>query len=254
VSRFTFDLSGKVAIVTGGTKGLGYAMVQTLSEHGADVVITARTVRDCQKVAGEIEDKGRKALACPADVTSKDQVENLVKAAVEKFGRIDILVNNTGVGVTKSVIDITEDEWGSVIDTNLKSTFLTSQAVARIMIQQKSGNIINIASLGGVLASPNLSPYAAAKAGIIQLTKAQAVEWARHNIRVNCIAPGYVLTDMNKDMFANDKILNAVVGPTPMRRLGNVYEIAGPVLFLASDASTYMTGATILVDGGRHVV
>ena len=208
---------------------------------------------DC-KVAAESEAKGRKSLACPADVTSKDQVENLINSTVEKFGKIDILVNNTGVGITKPVLDITEEEWDTVVDTNLKTVFLTSQAAAKVMAQQKSGIIINIASLGGVLASPNLSPYAAAKAGIIQLTKAQAVEWARYNIRVNCIAPGYVLTDMNKDMFANEKILKAVVGPTPMRRLGNVKEIAGPVLFLASDASSYMTGATILVDGGRHVV
>jgi NAD(P)-dependent dehydrogenase (short-subunit alcohol dehydrogenase family) len=253
VSKFTFDLSGKVAIVTGGTRGLGYGMVDTFAEHGANVVIAARTKEDCEKVAQEMREKGVKSLACHCDVSSQEQIENLIQKTVETFGKVDILVNNAGIAIGKSVFDISEEEWDRVIDVDLKAIFFVTQAAAKVMKEQKSGVIINIASLAGVVINQGLSPYSAAKAGVIHLTKAQAIELARYNIRVNCVAPAYVETDLNRKSLSDEKYLKSLLDPTPMKRLGTIDEIAGPVLFLASDAASYMTGATIVVDGGRSI-
>jgi len=248
------DLNGKVAIVTGATKGLGYGMALKLANHGANIVVASRTVEDCRKVADEIESIGNEVLSCPTDVSKKIQVDKLVESTVEKFGKIDILVNNAGVGITKLAKDLTEEEWDNVVDIDLKGVFLVAQSVSKVMIKQNSGNIINIASLGGIISSSRLIPYMAAKAGVIHMTKGLAVEWAKYNIRVNGVAPGYVLTPLTEKVVNNKKTYKALTGLTPMRRLGTVDEIANVVLFLASDASTYITGETIIVDGGRHAL
>lgn len=250
----SFDLTGKVAIVTGATKGLGYGMALMLANHGANIVVASRTSADCEKVAAEIEGIGRKVLACPTDVSKKDQVNNLVMSTMEIFGKIDILVNNAGVGLTNLAIDVPEEELDKVIDIDLKGVFLVAQAVGKVMVEQKSGNVINIASLGGVISSSRLVPYMAAKAGVIHMTKGLAVEWAKYNIRVNGVAPGYVLTPLTKEVVNNEKTYKTLTGLTPMRRLGTVEEIANVVMFLASDASSYITGETIIVDGGRHAL
>lgn len=250
----SFDFSGKVAVVTGATKGLGYGMALMLANHGADIVVSSRTAADCEKVAAEIASLGRKALACPADVSQKNQVDNLVKAAVDQFGKIDILANNAGVGITKLALEVSEKEWDRVLDIDLKGVWLMAQAVGRVMVEQQRGAIINIASLGGVIASSRLVPYMTAKAGVIHMTKGLAVEWAKYNVRVNGVAPGYVLTPMTEEVVNNEKTYQTLTGLVPMKRLGTVEEIANVVTFLASDAASFITGETIIVDGGRHAL
>lgn len=250
----SFDLTGKVAIVTGATKGLGYGMALMMAKFGADIVVASRTAADCERVAAEIEGIGREALAIPTDVSKKEQVDKLVRATMEKFNKIDILINNAGVGLTNLALDVPEEEWDRVVDIDLKGVFFVAQAVGKVMVEQKSGNVINIASLGGVISSSRLVPYMAAKAGVIHMTKGLAVEWAKYNIRVNGVAPGYVLTPLTEEVVNNEKTYKTLTGLTPMKRLGTVEEIANVVMFLASDASSYITGETIIVDGGRHAL
>lgn len=245
-----FDLTGKTALVTGATKGLGYGMALALAQAGADIVVVSRTPADCRRVAAEITAMGRKALAAPTDVSQKQAIEKLVSKVVDNFGKIDILVNNAGTAVTKPAENLTEDEWDRVIDTNLKGVFIMAQSVGREMIKQKKGKIINISSMFGLVGDKAVLPYLASKGGVIQLTKGLALEWAKHNIQVNAVAPGYVKTSMNEKEFSEEKIYNYIVGKIPMRRLGKVEEIAGAVVFLASDVANYITGTTLAVDGG----
>lgn len=248
------DLGGKTAVVTGSTKGLGYGMAKLFAEHNADVVINSRNRDDCERVAEELGRSGVRTWACPADVRDKGQIDELVGGTVKRFGRLDILVNNAGVGISRSALDTTEEEWDRVLDIDLKGVFFAAQAAGQVMRSQKSGVIVNLASLGGVVSSAKLVPYMAAKAGVIHMTKGLAVEWAKFNIRVNAVAPGYVLTPMSEEVLKDEKAYQMLTGLTPLRRLGTVEEIANVVLFLASDASSYMTGATVVVDGGRHAL
>lgn len=245
-----FDLTDKIAIVTGATKGLGYGMALALAKAGADIVVVSRTPADCEKVASEISAMGRKALAVPTDVKKKQAIDNLVSKVLETFGKIDILVNNAGTAVTKAAEELTEDEWDKVVDTNLKGVFIMAQSVGKEMIKQKKGKIINISSMFGLVGDKSVLPYLASKGGVIQLTKGLALEWAKHNIQVNALAPGYVITSLNEKEFSEEKVYNYIVGKIPMRRLGKVEEIAGAVVFLASDAANYITGTTLAVDGG----
>jgi NAD(P)-dependent dehydrogenase (short-subunit alcohol dehydrogenase family) len=246
-----FDLSGKVAVVTGGTKGIGKAISLALAEAGADVVPTSRTLEDVKKTVAEIESLGRASLAITTDVSKSDQVEGLIKAVVEKFGRVDILVNNAGISpYYKRAETVTEEEWDQVINVNLKGVFLCSQAAGRVMIEQKWGRIINIASIGAVVGLPKLVTYCASKGGIAQMTKVLAAEWARHNILVNCIAPAYTETEMTAGMRNSPQILEQLTGATPLGRLAKPEEIAGMAVFLASEAASFMTGQIVLVDGG----
>lgn len=245
-----FDLTGKTAIVTGATKGLGYGMSMALAQAGADIVVVSRTASDCEKVAAEIEGMGRKALALPADMTKFDTLGGLVDTVVEKMGKVDILVNNAGVGITKPALDITEDEWDKVVDLNLKGVFFLAQAVGRQMKKQNSGKIINISSAYGVVADANVTPYISSKAAVIMMTKALAVEWARYNIQVNSVCPGYVITSMNEKEFSDPKVRDHFVKKIPQRRLGEIEDLGGVVVYLASKASDYVTGSNIIVDGG----
>lgn len=246
----SFDLTGKVAIVTGATKGLGYGMALGLAQAGADIVVVSRTPADCEKVAAEIKGMGRKALAQPTDVSKPESVQKLVDSAVKEFGKIDVLVNNAGTAVTKRAEDLTEEDWDRVVNTNLKGVFMLTQAVGRVMIGQKAGKIINIASIFGFVGDKSVLPYLASKGGVLQLTRGLAMEWARHNIQVNAVAPGYVITPMNEKELSQEKVRNYLIKKIPMRRFGDIPEIAGAVVFLASDAASYVTGTCIAVDGG----
>ncbi|MDK2919934.1 MAG: hypothetical protein PWQ37_2667 [Candidatus Petromonas sp.] len=246
----TFDLSGKVAIVTGATKGLGYGMALGLAQAGADIVVVSRTPADCEKVASEIIAMGRDALALPTDVSKQESIQNLVDRTVEKFEKIDILVNNAGTAVTQKAEDLTEEDWDRVININLKGVFMLAQAVGREMIKQKRGKIINIASIFGFVGDKAVLPYLASKGGVLQLTRGLALEWAKHNIQVNAVAPGYVMTPMNEKELSEQKIYKYITSKIPMRRLGEISEIAGAVVYLASEAANYVTGSTIVVDGG----
>lgn len=246
----TFDLTNKVAVVTGATKGLGYGMALGLAQAGANVVVVSRTAADCEKVAAEIKSIGRDALPVPTDVTNQEAIQKLVDSAVEKFGRIDILVNNAGSAITKKAEDLTMEDWDRVTGIDLRAVFMVAQAVGRVMIQQKSGKIINIASIFGLVGDKQVLPYLAAKGGVIQMTKGLALEWARYNIQVNAVAPGYVITPMNEKDLMEEKIYNHVTGKIPMRRLGQIEDIAGSVVFLASEAANYITGSTLTVEGG----
>lgn len=242
------DLPGKVAIVTGGTKGIGYGMARALAEAGANVVVVSRNVVEGERVAAELSGLGTAASARKADVTSKAQVDAMVESVVEQYGRIDILVNNAGMNIRKPLLELAEEEWDWVIDTNLKGIFLVGQAVGRVMVQQKKGKIINIASVAGVKGRPFLGAYCSSKGAVIQLTKVMALEWVKDNVQVNAIGPSYIETPMTSDWIKlkKDEILQRI----PMGRLGTLEDLAGAVIYLASEASNFVTGQTIFVDGG----
>ena len=246
-----FDLTGKVALVTGSTKGIGLGLALGLAGRGADLIVTSRSQRDCEAVAETIRGLGRRALPRSCDVTSRKSVEELAEAAVSEFGNVHILVNNAGTAITKPAEELTEEDWDKVVDVDLKGVFFCSVVFGKLMIAQRAGKIINIASVLGLVGDKQILPYCVAKGGVVQMTRALALEWAKYNIQVNALCPGYVKTPMNEaDLTTNERIYRHIVGKTPMRRLGEVGELVGPLVFLASDASSYMTGQTLVIDGG----
>ncbi len=245
-----FSLADKVAIVTGAGRGIGKAIALGLADAGAYVVVAARTASDIENTAFEIEKKGTKALAVPTDVRLSDQVNNLVNATMNKFGRIDVLVNNAGGSFNVPVMNMSEGGWDAIIRENLKSVFLCSQTTAKVMIDQKRGVIINIASIAGLEAYVFNASYGAAKAGVISLTKTMAMELAKYNIRVNAIAPGFIATEGVLQLFAHHPEVSKQI---PLARLGNPEDIVGGVIYLASDASVYVTGETLVIDGGLTI-
>ena len=246
-----FSLEGKTAIVTGGSKGLGEAIALSMADAGANVVITGRDEESLGKVEAAVKAKGVKCLPMVADVLKTDDIKAMTDKTLAEFGKIDVLVNNAGVNVVKPLLKISEDEWDRVLDTNLKGYFLCAQAVVPHMIEQKSGCVINNASVFGRYGFMNLSPYIASKGGVVQLTKAMAVEWARFNVRAVCIAPSYIVTEMAKrDIEANPKILEQNLKKIPMRRGGEPREVGDVCVFLASKAASFVTGDTIAIDGG----
>lgn len=246
----TFDLTGKIAVVTGATKNIGHALALGFANAGADVVVVGRTVSECESTAEEIRTMGRRALAVPTDVTNQEDVEKMVEAAVAEFGHIDILMNNAGAAITKKAEDITMAEWDRVVDVDLRGAFMVAQACGKVMIKQNGGRIINTISVYGYVGGKLVLPYLAAKGGLAQVTKGLAMEWARYNINVNALVPGYIVTEINKKEFENEKVYNSIVRKIPMRRLGSVEDVIGSAIFLASDAANYVTGATIAADGG----
>jgi 3-oxoacyl-[acyl-carrier protein] reductase len=251
-----FSLEGKTAIITGGGTGIGKSMAVEFARAGADVAIASRKLEHLEPVAKEIEKLGKRSLAMAVDVRQEDQVQALVERTVKDFGRLDVMVNNAGASFRAKPEDISINGWNTVIQINLNGVFLGSKWAVKHMIPQGGGVIINIASLAGVLGATMMSHYGAAKAAVMNLTKAHAVAWAKHNIRVNCIAPGPVETEgyievlTKMDKAAADKAYKAVASRTAMQRWGKVHEIAYPAIFLASDASSFMTGETIVIDGG----
>ena len=247
----SFDLNGKVAVVTGGTKGLGYGIVMVFAYHGAKVVITSRHQEDCDVVAAEVAAMGGEAMGIKADAQNVEEIQNLVDRTVEKYGRLDIMVNNAGVAVTRRLTDMTEADYERVIDSNLKSVYFGAQIAAKQMIAQgEGGKIINMCSIGGIKGNNQLSIYGASKAGAINLTKSMAWEWGRYGINVNAICPGYVKTDLNAEQLENPQFKDKVLKGIPLRRFGTVQEIAALTLFLASDCCNMLTGEYIVADMG----
>ncbi len=247
----TFDLTGKVAIITGSTKGLGYGMAVTLAAYGASVVVNSRDQDDCDQVVQEITDMGGKAIAFKADVRVKEEIDAMVSQTVEVLGRVDIMVANAGMGITKRVVDMTEEEWDEVVDTNLKGVFFCGAAAAKEMIKQgDGGRIINISSAGGLVGTKNIAAYCASKAGVISLSKTMAMEFGKYQITANAICPGYIPTTINQKPLSIPKVRDQILAKTALRRLGEIPELAAVVLFLASDASSIMTGAYIAADMG----
>jgi len=247
------DLKGKSALVTGGFSGLGLHFGKTLAEQGVKVALAGRRVDQGRKIAEDFQREGHTAVAIALDVTRGESVRDAVEQAVKDLGPLSILVNNAGVANTKSFLDATDEDWNSVVDVNLNGARRIAQAVAQHMARTgKGGSIINIASITGLRVAGGISPYAASKAGLIHLTKAMALELARHQIRVNALAPGYIETDLNKEFFESEAGL-ALIKRVPQRRLGKLKHLDGPLLLLASDASEFMTGAVLAVDGGHLV-
>jgi NAD(P)-dependent dehydrogenase (short-subunit alcohol dehydrogenase family) len=245
-----FDLSGKIAIVTGGGRGIGRAIALGLAKAGASVVVTSRTQKEIDAVVEEIKKSGGKALAMVTDLTVNDQLENLVQATVKEFGKIDILVNNAARSFLRSLMDLREDGWDKVFNTNVKAVWLLSRLVARKMMEQKSGRIINITTVGAEKAELGMAAYGCSKAALKMLTRCMAREWAQFGIQVNAVGPGLTKTDFSKPIWSNPEVAKHVSAAIPMGRLAEPEEIVGSVLFLASDAAQFITGHSIYVDGG----
>ncbi len=245
-----FDLTGRVAIMTGAGRGLGRTMALGLAAAGADLALASRTAPELETLVEEIEALGRRAIAVPTDVTSPEACEALVAAAIGQLGRLDIMVNNAGTNVRKAALEITPDEYDFVIQTNLKGYFNGARAAGRHFVEQGSGKVINISSILGSVALPNQVAYASSKGAIDQLTKVLAIEWATAGVQVNGLAPTYFETDLTRPLYEDPERRAFIEERTPMGRWGQPHELAGAVIFLASDASDFVTGQTILVDGG----
>lgn len=246
-------LDGRVALVTGASSGLGRHFAHVLARHGADVVVAARRADALASLAGEIAALGRRAYVVPMDVRDCASVESAVRSAVEQAPAIDILVNNAGVAMTKPALQTSEEEWRSVVDTNLDGAFRVARATAQAMADAKrGGSIVNIASILGLRVTKQVAPYIAAKAALLRLSEALALEWAVHGIRVNAIAPGYVETELNRD-FLRSPAGESLGKRVALRRFGKPGDLDGALLLLASDAGRYITGATVTVDGGHSL-
>jgi NAD(P)-dependent dehydrogenase (short-subunit alcohol dehydrogenase family) len=244
-------LENRVAVVTGASKGLGEAMSLALAEAGASVVIVSRNREECQEVASHITSKtSRKALALRGDVTVKTDVERIATETISSFGKIDVLVNNAGINIRKPLLELEDEEWEKVLATNLTGPMLCSRVIGKFMIEKKSGSIINLSSILGFTGIPARTAYSSSKAGLIGFTRTLALEWAPYNVRVNALCPGPFETPMNKPVLQHSDALQYFVSRIPLGRFGDPKELAGPIIFLASDASSFMTGTTLLIDGG----
>ena len=247
-----FDLSGKTALITGASSGLGAHFANTLAAAGARVVVTARRTERLEALVAELQGRGFQALALPMDVTDADSVNRAFDQAEQQWGVVDVLVNNAGIGDPVMFLNMTEGNWRSMIDTNLDGAWRVAHRASLAMAKAGQGGcIVNIASILGLRVGTALSHYAVAKAGVVQLTKAMALELARNQIRVNAIAPGYFRTEMNSDYFATQQGQDYIRSKVPMRRLGQLDELDGPLLLLASEAGSFITGTVINVDGGH---
>ncbi|GAC1419341.1 MAG: 2-dehydro-3-deoxy-D-gluconate 5-dehydrogenase KduD [Actinomycetota bacterium] len=246
-----FSLEGKVALVTGASRGIGESIALAFAEAGADVAVVARSADALEVLAGKIGATGRRGLAVPTDVTNEEQVAACVERVLKDLGKIDVLVNNAGGNnFLAQVADMRSSGWNKVISLNLTSAFLFSRFVGAHMRERGTGSIINMSSVAGIQGAPGLSAYSAAKFGLRGLTLTMAKELAYAGVRVNAISPGWIKTDLNTNFRADEAAEKAFVSNVPMQRWGEVHEISGAALFLASDASSYMTGQTVVVDGG----
>jgi len=251
VSNNLFDLTGRVALVTGTSRGLGQYMGRALARAGADLVITSRKIADLEPFKAEVESLGRKAFPVELDVRNYDSIQKAVASAISHYGKIDILVNNAGLNVRKPAVDLTWDEWNLVLETNLRGEFFVAQAVARdTMNPNKYGRIINIGSVTSVFGYAGLTPYSASRGGVKQMTMSLADDWGKHGVTVNCLAPGWFKTSQNAVLYENKEWLEYIIDRIPMRRPGAPKDLDAAVVFMASEASEYYTGQTMLVDGG----
>lgn len=250
MSDSLFDLTGQTAIVTGTSRGLGQYFARALAKAGADLVLTSRRRETLASFAAEIESFGRRTVSLELDVQSQESIDRMTAEAESAFGQIHILVNNAGCNIRKPALDVTWQDWNLVLDTNLRGTFFVAQAVARGMIAKGYGRIINIGSVTSVFGYAGLAPYGASRGGVRQLTMSLADDWGKHGITVNCLAPGWFCTEQNKVLYENREWVEYLVDRIPLKRPGEPHDLDGAVVFLASEASRYITGQTLLVDGG----
>jgi NAD(P)-dependent dehydrogenase (short-subunit alcohol dehydrogenase family) len=249
-----FDLTGRVAVITGGYSGIGRGIAEGLAEAGCNIVICARSYERCVDACKKIEKHGVKAVPIRCDVTKSDEIENLVHKTVKEMGGINILINNAGVeGKEKPIVDLSEGEWDDILNTNLKGPFLCSKTVVKEMIKQGGGKIINIASMTAFIVMENVSAYCASKGGLVQLTKAMALEFIKYNIQVNAICPGYFSTPMSRRLYKPEMWSKIARRNVPMGRIGKPEELKGTAIYLASSATDFMTGSCIVIDGGQLI-
>jgi len=245
-----FDLTGRVAIVTGTSRGLGQVFATALARAGADLVLTSRKRDSLASFENQIRTLGRRAISFDLDVRDHDSIERMVAAADQAFGHIDILVNNAGCNIRKPALDVTWDDWNQILDTNLRGSFFVAQAAARRMISRQYGRIINIGSVTSVAGYAGLAPYGASRGGIRQLTMSLSDDWGKHGITVNCLAPGWFRTEQNKILYEDKEWVEYLSDRIPLKRPGRPDDLESAVLFLAAESSRYITGQTLLVDGG----
>ncbi len=245
-----FDLTGQVAIVTGTSRGLGQYFARALAKAGADLVLTSRRSESLAAFQDEIHAMGRRTVSLALDVRDHASIQSMVKEAESAFGQVHILVNNAGCNVRKPALEVTWDDWNLVLDTNLRGSFFVAQAVARGMISHGYGRIINIGSVTSVFGFAGLAPYGASRGGIRQLTMSLADDWGRHGVTVNCLAPGWFRTEQNKVLYEDPEWVAYLIDRIPVKRPGQPHDLDGAVVFLASEESRYVTGQTLLVDGG----
>jgi NAD(P)-dependent dehydrogenase (short-subunit alcohol dehydrogenase family) len=251
----SFDLTGRTALVTGASRGIGSQIALALARHGAEVALNSRTPEALEKVAADVGELGRRALVLPADVTDVEAVRAMVDAAIGGLGHLDIVVNNAGG--TAFMVPFTQLRfagWEKVMRLNVESVVHVLQAVAPHLLERGRGSVVNVASVAGLGATPALSPYGASKAALISLTKSLAVEWAKSGVRVNALCPGWTATELNRNLWENEQASAGLTATIPMGRWGRAAEMAGPAVFLASDASSFMTGQVLVVDGGQTAI
>lgn len=248
-----FDLTGQVALVTGASRGLGQQFARALAGAGADLILTARRRESLSEFAAEIESLGRRAVGLDLDVRDAKSIATMAREAEAAFGKVDILVNNAGCNVRKPALDITWDDWNLVLDTNLRGTFFVAQAIAQGMVRRRYGRIINIGSVTSVFGYAGLAPYGASRGGVRQLTMSLAHDWGAHGVTVNCLAPGWFRTAQNQVLYDDQEWVSYLTERIPAGRPGQAHDLDGAVVFLASKSSRYITGQTLLVDGGISV-
>jgi gluconate 5-dehydrogenase len=253
MSEPSMDLTGKVAFVSGTSRGLGLGFAKTLAKAGCDLICTSRTTESLAEIKAEAESLGRRCLPLALDVRDHQSIQAAAAAAFAEFGRVDILVNNAGCNVRKPALEVTWDDWNLILETNLRGTFFLSQAIARGMVEKNYGRIINIGSVTCVAGYAGLGPYGASRGGVKQLTMSLASDWGPYGITVNCLAPGWFRTEQNKVMYEDAAWVEYLSERIPLGRPGRPGDLDGTLLFLASDASAYVTGQTLLVDGGISV-
>jgi NAD(P)-dependent dehydrogenase (short-subunit alcohol dehydrogenase family) len=249
----SFSLDNKTAVITGAGRGIGRALSIGLAEAGADVVLLSRTKNDLEETAALIQETGRKAHVIPADVTSREEIKKVVQYIENQGLKIDILINNAGMNIRSNAFEVTDEEWETIMETNLKSAFMMSQEIGSHMKDNGGGKIINISSVAGHVALRTGVVYASTKAAMIQMTKVLAFEWGKHNINVNSIGPWYFKTPLTEELLKNKEYVDDILAVTPLNRVGELQELVGPAVFLSSAAGNYVTGQTLFVDGGMTI-